>query len=160
LWPASPEPEVVVPAGSLDAPTVDSAVVPVVRGVPVIPGNAVVDAGVAVPDPAPPVGAVPVKGTIKAPPPTPSPAPAIRRPPPVPTPPPPPPSPIVKPTPTLAWDDVPPRERALLLQKRCPKLPCVGDLLARRAVWASLGVAEMSRFTKDLEACRTSCAGH
>ena len=61
---------------------------------------------------------------------------------------------------SLAWDDVPPRERAVLLQKRCPKVPCVQDLLARRAAWASLGVAGMSRFTKDLEACRAACSGH
>jgi hypothetical protein len=44
-----------------------------------------------------------------------------------------------------------------LLQQRCPKLACVADLAARRARWASLGVAEMRAFTVDLEACRSSC---
>ena len=167
LWPASPTPEAGpaapdVPVASLDAPDVDGAIVPVVPVVPVDSAG-VVDGGVVVPPVVPPVAPVPVKGTIKVSTPTPTstPTPALRRPPvPTPTPTPAPlptPTPVAKPA--LAWDDVPPRERALLLQKRCPKLPCVADLLARRAVWASLGVAEMSRFTKDLEACRTTCAG-
>jgi serine/threonine-protein kinase len=59
---------------------------------------------------------------------------------------------------TLRWDDTPPRERVNLLQQRCPKLPCVADLAARRVRWASLGVAEMRSFTVDLEACRSSCS--
>ena len=55
------------------------------------------------------------------------------------------------------WEDAPPTRRVELLQRTCGRLACTTDLAGRVETWAQNGVAEMSRFRKDLEACRQQC---
>ncbi len=119
--------------------------------------DAVSDAGVVDVSTAPPAPPPPPPSPSPPPPPPPPPSTKTKAPPPSPAAPPPPPPPPSARSAGPAWDDVPPAERAGLLRRRCPDLPCVPDLVARSAGWGGLSRGEMSRFTKDLEACRKRC---